>query len=110
MRHRSHIGIAPLGLDMVTSWQMSTVAEIQAALPQLTTHDLIQVEQALHAIYRQRKTGLIFDDAYGAVTEADLIASAEEAFLAYDKEEDGARSLSSLAWAPGWRVRCARSS
>ena len=67
---------------------MSSVTEIQAALPQLSTPELLQIEQSLHAIYRQRKDGLIYDDAYGVVTEADLIASAEEAFLAYDKEEE----------------------
>ena len=60
---------------------MSSVTEIQAALPQLSTPELLQIEQSLHAIYRQRKDGLIYDDAYGVVTEADLIASAEEAFL-----------------------------
>lgn len=67
---------------------MSTVTEIQAALPQLSTPELLQIEQSLHAIYRQRKDGIVYDDAYGVVTEADLIASAEEAFLAYDKEEE----------------------
>ena len=66
---------------------MSTVAEIEAALPQLSTEQLLRVEQALHRQYRQRGGNLIYDDAYGAVTDADLIASAEEAFLAYDKEE-----------------------
>lgn len=60
------------------------VAEIQAALPQLSTRELLQIEQSLHAIYRQRQEGIIYDDAYGTVTEADLINSAEEAFLAYD--------------------------
>lgn len=69
---------------------MSTVAEIQAALPRLSTRELLQIEQSMHALYRQRKDGLIYDDAYGVVTEADLIASAEECFLAYDKEEEHA--------------------
>jgi hypothetical protein len=66
---------------------MSTVAEIEAALPQLSTEQLLRVEQALHQQYRQRGGNLIYDDAYGVVTDADLIASAEGAFLAYDKEE-----------------------
>ena len=48
---------------------------------------LMEIEQALHAIYRQRKSGLVYDDKYGTITEADLIASADEAFLLYDKEE-----------------------
>lgn len=66
---------------------MSTVAEIEAALPQLSTEQLLHVEQALHRQYRQRGGNLIYDDACGVVTDADLIASAEEAFLAYDQEE-----------------------
>jgi hypothetical protein len=68
---------------------MSTVAEIEAALPQLSTEQLLQIERALHQQYRQRGGNLIYDDSYGVVTDADLIASAEEAFLAYDKEEAG---------------------
>lgn len=67
---------------------MSTVAEIESALPQLTTQELVRVERALHQQYRQRGDALIYDDSYGVVTNADLIASAEEAFLAYDKEEE----------------------
>jgi len=66
---------------------MSTVAEIEAVLPQLSNQDLLRVEQALHAIYRQRQNGIIYDDAYGVLSEADLINSAEEAFLEYDREE-----------------------
>ena len=31
--------------------------------------------------------GIIYDDAHGVVTEADLIALADEAFQAYDKAE-----------------------
>jgi hypothetical protein len=66
---------------------MSTVAEIEAALPQLSTEELLRVEQALHQQYRQRGNAILYDDSYGVVTETDLIASAEDAFLAYDKEE-----------------------
>ncbi|MEI6390451.1 MAG: hypothetical protein WCT12_05025 [Verrucomicrobiota bacterium] len=46
---------------------MSTVAEIEAALPQLSTEQLLRVEQALHHQYRQRGGNLIYDDAYGVV-------------------------------------------
>ncbi len=67
---------------------MSTVSEIEAALPRLTTEELRRVEQAVHKQYRQRHDGILYDDSYGVVTETDLIASAEEAFLAYDKEEE----------------------
>jgi len=66
---------------------MSTVKEIEAALPNLTAEDLVRVEQAVHNQYRQRGGGIVYDDAYGVVTEADLIASADEAFHAYDKAE-----------------------
>jgi hypothetical protein len=45
---------------------MSTVAEIEAVLP-------------------RRANGVIYNDKYGVVTEGDLIASADEAFQAYDK-------------------------
>ena len=66
---------------------MSTVVEIESALPKLTTEELRRVEEAVHQQYRLRKDGIVCDDSYGVVTEADLIASAEQAFLAYDKEE-----------------------
>jgi len=66
---------------------MSTVVEIEAVLPKLTTEELRRVENAVHQQYRQRHDGIVYDDSYGVVTEADLIASAEQAFLTYDKEE-----------------------
>jgi len=66
---------------------MSTVVEIESALPTLTTEELRRVEEAVHQQYRQRQGGIVCDDSYGVVTETDLIASAEQAFLAYDKEE-----------------------
>ena len=66
---------------------MSTVLEIEAALPKLTAEELRRVEQAVHEQYRRRNDGIIYDDSHGVVTEADLINSAEAAFLVYDKEE-----------------------
>jgi hypothetical protein len=66
---------------------MSTVVEIESVLPKLTTEELRRVEEAVHQQYRQRHDGIVYDDSHGVVTEADLIASAEEAFLTYDKEE-----------------------
>jgi hypothetical protein len=66
---------------------MSTVVEIEAVLPKLTTDELRQVEEAVHQQYRQRRDGIVCDDPYGVVTEADLIASAEQAFLDYEEEE-----------------------
>jgi hypothetical protein len=66
---------------------MSTVAEIDAALPKLTADELARVEHAVHKLYRQRGGGIIYDDSHGTVTEEDLIASADEAFQVYDKTE-----------------------
>jgi len=66
---------------------MSTLTEIEAAVTQLKTRELQQLEQTLHQLYRQRGDALVYDDKHGVLTEADLIASAEEAFLAYDREE-----------------------
>lgn len=66
---------------------MSTVAEIEAVLPNLTKEELIRIEQAVHHQFRQRGGGLVYDDSYGVETETDLIASAERAFLIYDKAE-----------------------
>ena len=66
---------------------MSTVAEIEAALAKLNDSELEQIARAVHSQYRQRGGGVIYDDSYGTVTEADLIASADEAFQAYDKAE-----------------------
>ena len=66
---------------------MSTIAEIEAVLPKLTTEELGRVERAVHNQFRQRGSGIIYDDTYGVETEADLITSADEAFQAYDKAE-----------------------
>lgn len=66
---------------------MSSVAEIEAVLPKLTTEDLQRIERALHQQYRERHSGIVYDDSYGVVTEADMMAAANEAFLTYDKEE-----------------------
>ncbi len=66
---------------------MSTVAEIQAALPKLGNDELRQVEEAVRQLYRERKAGIIFDDAYGLWTEADQASAAAEVFSMFDKEE-----------------------
>ena len=66
---------------------MSTIAEIEAVLPKLTSEELVKVEQAVHRQFRQRGGGIIYDDTHGVETEADLIASADEAFQAYDQAE-----------------------
>jgi hypothetical protein len=66
---------------------VSTIADIEAVLPKLTAEELVRVEKAVHKQFRERGGGIIHDDAYGIETEADLIASADEAFQAYDKAE-----------------------
>lgn len=66
---------------------MSTVAEISKALSSLNDEELRQVERALISIYRQRKTGIIYDDAYGVWTEAEQASAAAEVFALMDKAE-----------------------
>jgi hypothetical protein len=66
---------------------MSTVAEIQAALPKLGDDELRQVEETVRQLYRQRKAGIIFDDAYGVWTEADQTSAAAEVFRMFDGKE-----------------------
>jgi hypothetical protein len=59
---------------------MSTIQEITRALQDFTTEELQQIERTLISIYRQRKTGIIFDDAYGTWTEEDQATAAGQAF------------------------------
>ncbi len=66
---------------------MSTVAEITNALSGLSTEELQQIERALISIYRQRNTGIIFDDSYGVWTEADQVAAAGQAFALMEEAE-----------------------
>lgn len=66
---------------------MSTVADITNLLPKLTTEELQQVERALISIYRQRNTGIIFDDAYGVWTEEDQVSAAAQVFQLLDRDE-----------------------
>jgi len=66
---------------------MSTVAEITNVLPDLSTEELQKIERALISIYRQRRTGIIYDDAYGVWTEEDQISAAGQVFALMDAEE-----------------------
>ena len=66
---------------------MSTVSEIQAALPKLTNRDLQEVDAALRQQFRVRKMGILYDDAYGVWTEEDQASAAAEAFALMDQEE-----------------------
>lgn len=65
---------------------MSTVAEINDAIPQLTDDELRAVERKLLQEYRERKVGIIFDDAYGTFTEEDLRAVQDQALRIIDGE------------------------
>jgi hypothetical protein len=67
---------------------MSTLAEIEAATAGLTVAELQHLERTVHALYKSRGHGLIYDDAYGTVSDEDLIAEADAAFLAYDRAEE----------------------
>ncbi len=66
---------------------MSTVSEIQAALPQLTPTELQAVDAALREQFRARKIGILYDDAYGVWTEEDQASAAAEAFVLMDQEQ-----------------------
>ena len=66
---------------------MSTVTEIQAALPKLSDQDLRQVEESVRKLYRSRNVGINYDDAYGIWTEEDQISAAAEALAVLDQAE-----------------------
>jgi hypothetical protein len=67
---------------------VSTLTEIEEALPKLSAQDLKKVASVVDRLFRERKGTAIYDDAYGTQTEADLIIAAERAFQEYDREED----------------------
>jgi hypothetical protein len=64
-----------------------SIAEITDALPKLSTEELQNIERALISIYRQRRTGIIYDDAYGVWTEEDQVAAADQVFAMMDAAE-----------------------
>ena len=67
---------------------MNSLQEIEAALPTLTPDELRRLLRRADELFREKKGAAIYDDAYGVVTEADLIVSGDQAFLAYDREEE----------------------
>jgi hypothetical protein len=67
---------------------VSTVKEIQAALPQLSSEELGLVDAALREQFRQRKVGILYDDSYGVWTEEDQVSAAAQAFALMDREEE----------------------
>ncbi len=66
---------------------MNSASEIIRVLPTLTNDELREVERALIQTYRERRIGIVFDDAYGVLTEEDMAASAAETFAQMDREE-----------------------
>jgi len=45
------------------------------------------IQETVRQLYRERKTGIIFGDAYGLWTEADPASAAGQVFGMFDKEE-----------------------
>jgi hypothetical protein len=66
---------------------MKTMTEIIKVLPSLTTKELQNVERQLIEIYRQRKQGIIFDDAYGVLTEEEHMAAIGATWGTLDEAE-----------------------
>ena len=66
---------------------MSSVAEIEAALPSLSPEELRRVAQRVDELFRRAKGTAIYDDSYGPLSDADLIVAADQAFQDYDREE-----------------------
>jgi hypothetical protein len=78
----------PPAIPIFTS--VSTVREIEAALPHLSALELRHVLRAADQFLREKCGPAIYDDTYGIVTDADLIPAGDEAFLAYDRAEAAA--------------------
>jgi hypothetical protein len=66
---------------------MSTLGDIEAALPNLSDTELKQLAADLDRLFRERKGASIYQDTHGTLTEADLIIAADRAFQEYDKAE-----------------------
>jgi hypothetical protein len=67
---------------------MSSLAEIESALPGLTERELKQLAADVDRLFRERKGALIYQDAHGVETEADLLLAADHAFQEYDRAEE----------------------
>ena len=72
---------------------MSTVAEIESALDQLDAEPLRAVLRHVQAgINRLTVQTYYYNDRHGSVSDDDLIAEADAAFLAYDVDEERRQS------------------
>ena len=67
---------------------MSTIQEITAALPNLSTDELQHIERVIRDLYRARHETIIYDDDYGIWTEQDQNSVAAEVFELLDKAEN----------------------
>ena len=67
---------------------MSTIQEITAALPNLSTDELQHIERVIRELYRARHETIIYDDNYGIWTEQDQNSVAAEVFELLDKVEN----------------------
>ena len=67
---------------------MSTIQEITAALPNLSTDELQHIERVIRDLYRARHETIIYDDDYGIWTEQDQVSTAAEVFELLDKAEN----------------------
>ena len=69
---------------------MSTVADINQALDQLDVEQLLQIEGRIHALQRQKSSGVILDDDYGLWTEEDQASAAAQAWEVLEASESNA--------------------
>ncbi len=67
---------------------MSTIQEITAALPNLSTDELQHIERVIRDLYRERHETIIYDDDYGIWTEQDQVSVAAEVFQLFEKAEN----------------------
>lgn len=67
---------------------MSTIQEVKASLPSLSTDELHHIERVIHDLYRARNEPVIYDDTYGIWTEYDQTSAASEVFELLDKQEN----------------------
>ena len=68
---------------------MSTLAEIEAAIDALPPEELREVlRHAQSRISRVASERYFYDDPHGRLSETDLVAEADAAFLAYDLDEE----------------------
>jgi len=71
---------------------MSTLAEIEAAIDALPPDQLREVLRHTQSRMSQMTAQRYFyGDAHGRVSETDLVAEADAAFLAYDRDEERAK-------------------